>query len=177
MHMKKSVGIVIVFLAFFWVCHLSLADNSDSSRATLKGISVLVVVIEDLKPEIERQGLTTQMILDDTQDRLQSGGVNVLDTKVPEMAKKRGADWLKQGGPFLHIRPHILKTESGNYAYNISAELCQSIMLEREEKIQMGGGVTWSTHAFGITGEMKEITSKIMEQVGIFLMDYKTVNH
>ena len=70
MHMKKNVGIVIVFLAFFLVCHLSLADNSDSSRATLKGISVLVVVIEDLKPEIEQQGLTTQIILEDTQQLL-----------------------------------------------------------------------------------------------------------
>ena len=176
MHMKKNVGIVIVFLACFWTCHLSFADNSASSRATLKGISVLVVVIEDLKPEIEHQGLTTQTILDDTQNRLQSGGVNVLDTKVPEMAKKRGADWLKQGGPFLHIRPHILKTDSGKYAYNISTELCQSIVLEREKKIQMGGGVTWSTHSFGITAEMKDIRSKIMEQVDRFLTDYKAVN-
>ena len=136
-----------------------------------------MLVIEDLKPEIERDGLTTQIILDDTQNRLQSGGVNILDTKVPEMAKKRGADWLKQGGPFLHIRPHILKTEKGKYAYNISAELCQSIILEREEKIRMGGGVTWSTHSFGITAEIKEVRSKIMEQVGIFLTDYKAVNH
>jgi hypothetical protein len=93
------------------------------------------------------------------------------------MAKKRGADWLKQGGPFLHIRPHILKTDSGKYAYNISTELCQSIVLERKEKIQMGGGVTWSTHSFGITAEMKEIRSKIMEQVDRFLTDYKAVNH
>ena len=135
MHIKNGVRVIIVFFVCFLGYHLSLADNSDSSRTTLKGISVLVLVIEDLKPEIERDGLTTQIILDDTQNKLQSGGVNILDTKVPEMAKRRGADWLKQGGPFLHIRPHILKTESGNYAYNISAELCQSIMLEREEKI------------------------------------------
>ena len=176
MHMKKRVLIVFVFIVCFLGYHLSLADNSDSSRATLKGISVLVLVIEDLKPEIEQSGLTTQIILDDTQNRIQSGGVNVLDTKVPEMAKKRGADWLKQGGPFLHIRPHILKTEKGKYAYNVSTELCQSIILEREEKIQMGGGVTWSTHSFGITAEMKDIRSKIMEQVDRFITDYKAVN-
>ena len=40
----------------------------------------------------------------------------------------------------------------------------------------MGGGVTWSTHSFGITAEIKEVRSKIMEQVGIFLTDYKAVN-
>jgi hypothetical protein len=174
--MKNHVPFIFVFLTFILAGPLCHAENSDSSLATLKGISVLVIVIEDLKPEIELEGLTTGMILDDTQDTLQSGGVKVIDTKVPEMAKKLGADWLKEGGPFLHVRPHILKIENGRYAYNISAELCQSILLEREKNLQMGGGVTWSTHCFGITDGMKKIRGKINEQVGIFVMDYKTVN-
>jgi hypothetical protein len=177
MRIRKKILLVFVFLTSVLMGSLCLAENSDSSRATLKGISVLVIVIEDLKPEIEREGLTTEMILSDTQDALQSGGVNVLDTGVPETAKKLGADWLKQGGPFLHIRPHILKIEDGRYAYNISAELCQSVLLERDGNLQVGGAATWSTHCFGIADGIKKIRRKISERVGIFILDYKAMNN
>lgn len=177
MRIRKKVLFIFVLLGSILMSPLCFAENSDSSLATLKGISVLVIVIEDLKPEIEQEGLTTEMILDDTQDALQSGGVNVLDTEAPETAKKLGADWLKEGGPFLHIRPHILKIENGRYAYNISAELCQSVVLERERNLQVGGGVTWSTHCFGITDGIMKLRRKIDEQVGIFIMDYKAMNN
>lgn len=173
---KKNGFILFVFLfCVLWGLSAS-AEDKDSNRETLKGIKVLVILIEDLTQEIESEGLTTRDILDDIQQRLQAGGVSVLDTQIPGMAKKLGPVWLKEGGPYLYVRPNLQKTEAGKYAYSIIFELCQTIVLERDDKIQTEGGVTWSINSFGIAKDLNEIRNTINEQTLKFLSDHKSVN-
>ncbi len=177
MFVGKKIGFIIFVLLCCVLWEISaLAEDKDSNRETLKGINVVVILIDDLTPEIESEGLTTRDILNDIQQRLQSGGVSVLDTQVPGMAKKLGLVWLKEGGPYLHVRPHFQKTEAGKYAYSLIFELCQTIVLERDEKIQTEGGVTWSINAFGIAKDINEIRNMINEQTLKFLSDHKSVN-
>jgi len=175
MYTWKIIGL-IVFLSCVLCAFSVSAEDKDSNRETLKGINVVVLLVDDLKPEIESEGLTTRDILNDIQQRLQAGGLSVLDTKVPGMAKKLGPVWLKEGGAYLHVRPNFQKTEAKKYAYSILFELCQTIVLERDDNIQTEGGITWSINSFGIAKEINEIKNAISEQTLKFLSDHKSVN-
>ncbi len=178
MYLGRKSGL-IVFVLFFCVLWVfsAAAEDKDSNCETLKGINVVVLIIDDLTQEIESAGLTTRDILNDIQQKCQDGGISVLDTQVPGMAKKLGPVWLKEGGPYLHVRPNFQKTESEKYAYSISFELCQTIVLERDDKIQTEGGVTWSISSFGIAKDISEIRNTINEQILKFLSDHKSVNN
>ncbi len=178
MCVEKKIGLILFILLFCVLQVLSVsAADKDSNRETLRGISVVVLLIDDLAPEIESEGFSTRDILDAIQQKLQAGGVRVLDTQVPGMAKKLGPVWLKEGGAYLHIRPNIQKTEAEKYAYSIIVELCQTIVLERDEKIQTEGGVTWSINTFGVARDIDEIRNTISEQTLKFLRDHKSVNN
>ena len=172
---KNSLILFVLFSCVLWALSAS-AENKDTNRETLKGINVVVLLVDDLTPEIEREGLTTRDILNDIQQRLQAGGVSVLDTQVPGMAKKLGLAWLKEGGAYLHVRPNFQKTDAEKYAYSITFELCQTIVLERDDKIQTEGGVTWSINSFGIAKDFNEIRKTISEQTRNFLSDHKSAN-
>ena|SRR2546426_8549737 len=79
-HTTSSVGRVLVGLAvllgIIGVAGAgSWADDSEHTRTTLRGLQGVYVIIEDLKPEVERAGLARQQLQTDAELRLRKAGI------------------------------------------------------------------------------------------------------
>jgi hypothetical protein len=57
----------------------ALAADESVERQTLKGIKVVAVQVEALRPEVERDGLTQAQIKADIEERLRQSGIQVND--------------------------------------------------------------------------------------------------
>src|SRR5438132_6072831 len=82
-HTTSSIGRVLVGLAVLWGI-IGLAGgrswafgDSARSRETLRGVQGVYGVIEDMKPDIERAGLTTQQLQTDVEVQLRKVGIRV----------------------------------------------------------------------------------------------------
>lgn len=133
----------------------SMAIDSQSNRATLKGLPGVGVLVEKLPPEIEREGLRRDQLQMDVESQLKKAGVKVFSkeqcTRVP-------------GEPYLYINlnVNVAKTESGIYPYTVDIMLIQKVSLMRDPK-RVTYAVTWSTG--GVGSITKSIVSQLRENV------------
>jgi|SoiMethySBSTD1v2_1073268.scaffolds.fasta_scaffold3308556_1 hypothetical protein len=70
-------GIVLVALLGLLVPP-SWADDSQSARNSLRGLLGVEVIVEDLKPEVERAELSRTQLQTDVELRLRQSGIRVL---------------------------------------------------------------------------------------------------
>ena len=81
------------------------------SQPTFGGLEGVYLAVEDLNPEIEQDGLTTNHIKGDVEQRLRLAGIKVLSEE----------EWKKEkGSPYLYVNAHIMKVMNGVYVFNIS---------------------------------------------------------
>jgi hypothetical protein len=147
------------------------AQDRDYGRETLRGLNGLRVLIGDLKPDAERDGLQKTTIQTDVELKLRLAGIKVL-TQTETMAAP--------GRPCLHIRVATLSPEPGPglYAYFIEASLLQQVRLERNPSTTFGA-VTWfTTSRIGTVGSsnLATIRDAIKEEVDVFINAYLSVN-
>src|SRR5437870_1323407 len=81
-------GIIVLSGAGSW------AQDSEHTRATLRGVQGLAVLVEDLRPGIEQAGLTKQQLIIDAELRLRKAG-------IPVMTREEA--FATPGAPFLYI--------------------------------------------------------------------------
>jgi hypothetical protein len=90
------------------------ADDGDFARATLRGLQGVSVLIEDVKPEMARAGLTTQQLQADVEGRLRHAGIPVLT---------KGQAFRLQGAPYLYVYVHLVPHPIGLTVYSILIEV------------------------------------------------------
>src|SRR2546425_12694340 len=117
---------VFVGLAVLWgIVGLSGAESwgammgdSGQARATLRGLSGVGVIIENLPdPEVERAGLTRQQLQTDVELQLRQAGITVLTWE--ETPKTPGA-------PSLYVRVNVWVHSDRPPFFNIDVELNQA---------------------------------------------------
>ena len=147
--------------------HVSASDGK-YNRASLRGLEGVYVSVENLDPEIEKDGLGKDLIRKDAVLQLRSAGIKVL-------SRQRWFD--VTGSPYLYVNPHILKLrDTGEYIYSINIALKQNVYPVRES-IEILGAATWSPGGIiGITGNMKKIRTSLQEQVKKFIDAYLAEN-
>jgi len=155
MNRKKALMILVPFALSLLSAFPSMAIDSQSNRATLKGLPGVGVLVEKLPPEIEREGLRRDQLQMDVESQLKKAGVKVFSkeqcTRVP-------------GEPYLYINlnVNVAKTESGIYPYTVDIMLIQKVSLMRDPK-RVTYAVTWSTG--GVGSITKSIVSQLRENV------------
>ena len=113
------------------------------SRDSLRGISRVGVVVEDISPEASANGLSQDAIRTAAELILRSKGIRVL-TNV-ERTRLGSA-------PYLYINVNTLKEELGLYAYAVNVDLKQVVGLLSIKSAQAWGS-TWSASVVGAVGE------------------------
>ena len=98
------------------------ADDGDLARATLRGLQGVYVLIEDMKPESERAGLTAQQLQSDVEGQLRQAGIPVLT---------KDHAFRVQGAPYLYVYVHLLPHPIGLTAYSSLVEVNQRASLDR----------------------------------------------
>jgi hypothetical protein len=172
-HTTSRVSRVLVGLAVLWgMIGLSGAgswafDNEDT-RATLRGVEGVHVLIEYLKPEVERAGLTRQRLQTDVELQLHRAGIPVL-TKEERLRIP--------GAPYLYVSVQVLlKSDGLTTAYNIGITLRQRASLEIDASLATVS--TWEIGAIGIVGiaRIDTIRNHVRDYVDEFINVYFSVN-
>lgn len=148
-----------------------LADDSDSSRKTLRGLPGVLVAVDDLDQSTVRNNcpLDAAQLKTDAELRLRKGGISVLSAE--QLAKS-------PGGPVLSINISC----TGNEEQSFSAVLVmvsQEVVLARDPNVHLYV-TTWSASGgigmIGIEALEKSTRDKLADQVDKFLNAYLAAN-
>ncbi len=145
-----------------------IATDTERDRATLKGLEGVHVIVEELKDDAERDGLTKSAIRTDVESKLRQAGIRVL-------AENEGLS--TPGSPVLYVNANTLKNDDGLYAYSIVVQLMQGVTLRRDSSIS-GRAVTWSNGGVGTVGQntLRKIREDVCDHVDQFINAYLSVN-
>jgi hypothetical protein len=139
--MRYLLQLMVVALV---LANLEIVHALDTgSRDSLRGISGLGVVVEDIGPDASADGLSQDAIRTAVERILRSQGIRVLTN----MEKTRSGS-----APYLYINVNTLKEELGLYAYAVTVDLKQVVGL-LSIKGKQAWGTTWSASVVGMARE------------------------
>ncbi|MBI3330423.1 MAG: hypothetical protein HYZ81_27400 [Nitrospinae bacterium] len=160
------VGLVVALLVMTTAAVWGLDTNQ--TRATLRGLTGVHVMVEEISPEIKRAGLTTTQLQTDAELRLRKAGIRVL-TQEESLATP--------GGPYLYIRVTGLKDETVTgrplgYAAFTEVSLHQNVRLARDPAITAVGAQTWNSASriwLVDSAKVRLIRESVADQVDEFI--------
>jgi hypothetical protein len=151
----------------------SAVENDDFTRASLQGLTGVYVSVQPPDIVYGENALTTDTIKADTVLALKSAG-------IPVLSHQQWAD--TKGGPVCYVDVDIIHDivmndilNANMYAYVITVELNQDVLLLREPTIQTLSP-TWSISYLGVTNALPRIREKIQELIDQFIEAYLAVN-
>lgn len=156
--MKTNILIQASLVLLFGLFFLNEAKaQSDSDRDTLAGLKGVSVLIESVKPEIERLGISAKQLQTDVELRLRRAGIPVIDSV----------------DTFLYVNLSVHKLDDYSFAYTITVSLNQPVILSRNKAISTIAP-TWSDGFVGTAGLNKLHTMReaVADLVDTFINDY-----
>lgn len=170
--MKKARRwIVLIFMVVALVSLGSsvFAQGSDeASRDTLRDLQGIYILVERLRPEIERTGkLTENQLRMGTELKLRKSDIKVLSLK--ESLRMPGM-------PYLYVYVNVFKSKHRSlYVYNITVALVQAVSLIRAPNVSRLA-ITWSVSGIGAVRELERIRGRTEGLVDDFIDAYLSVN-
>ena len=165
--MRYVLQLIVVALVWGNIEVVQALDTG--SRESLRGISGVGVVVEDIGPDASADGLSQDAIRTAAELILRSKGIKVL-TSV-ERTRLGSA-------PYLYINVNTLKEELGLYTYAVNVDFKQVVGL-LSIKNARAWGATWSASVIGAVGETnlrQIITDAVEPLVKDFTNDFLLVN-
>ena len=144
------------------------AERKTQERATLRGLQGVQVLVEDLRPEVERAGLTKQQLTTDVELQLRKAGIRVFAKQERLRAP---------GQPWLYVNVNTLLLSNGLAAYNISVVLNQRASLDINTSA--ANVVTWHSEGLGTVGVSyvsDTVRKYVRDHVDRFINAYLSVN-
>jgi hypothetical protein len=142
--------------------------RQEMERASLQGLPGVYVLIESLKPEAERDGLTKAHLRTEMELRLRKAGIRVLTRE----------EWFATpGSPCLYVNVNLLKDSFYHvYSYNILVELNQDAYLARDSSHSWA--TTWKKGGLGSVSiaDLRRVRDNVGDEVDAFINDYLSVN-
>ncbi len=154
---RLALGSVLLLLAApAW------GQDGAAQRATLKGITIVEVVVEAMDPVAEQDGLTRSQLQTEVESRLRQAGITVGPTLTGH----------------LYVNVDTEKGEHGQtYAYNVSVQYMQQVVLARDPKAPVFA-TTWDTGGVGMIGtdRLREVRQDVANYVDQFIKAYLEQN-
>jgi hypothetical protein len=147
---------------------LSMAQTRDQQRESLRGLQGVEVVIEDIRPDAQADGLSQEAIRAAVELILRSNGIQVLTQS--ESIKTPAA-------PYLYVRASTYIHSSGISAYAVTVEFIQQVSLVHRPQ-QMMSARTWEEGSIGMTGhsDIRKVINSVEKLVKAFANDVLAVN-
>ena len=169
-HKNSSFVLLVTLLTLLFSDLSAYAVDDRSSRRTLTGVGMFYVLVEQLPPSIQREGLKSKGIREVVEQKLRIAGIPFLTEK--EMRENPPERCI----PYLYVLPIILKTKFGdNYFYYINIEFCQNATLTRDPSI-VADTCTWSNSLTGISPFLSSVRSHTATLLDTFIKAYLSVN-
>jgi hypothetical protein len=175
-----AVVVLTMLLASAW------ASDDTKSRATLRGIDAVYVLVENMDPELRaelrKRGLTVTGLEAGVKRKLETAGLKVLSEQDFRMAPYPSV---------LYVNLQILMPETKygytvegeqisrekpaeRYFYRVDVELRQMASLLRDPAIK-GSAATWSVASMGLR-RLARIEGDVMDQASTFVNAYVAMN-
>jgi hypothetical protein len=159
-----------VFAAMLTCGVLASGVEDHQALASLRGLTGVRVLVEQLRPEVEQQGLAVGVIQNDVELRLRKAGIQVLSES--EMMRTAGM-------PYLYVNVNI-KAGQPNWGFSVDVELKQTVRLSRPPNVQLVGISTWSTGRAGGYGPSsmvpRAVRDDLADLVDQFANDFLRMN-
>jgi Putative peptidoglycan binding domain len=171
MRIKRLV--MLILAGFVLTCPArfqAFGQDLDRTRATLRGLQGVGVLVERIAPDAERDGLARHQVQTDVELRLRQTGIRVLSHEERRTTP---------GRPYLYINVNAHKRNDLRlYTYSVSVELAQDVQLDRDLAIEALGVTTWYTGMIGSVGvaKIREAREDVLDHVDKFVNAYLTVN-
>jgi hypothetical protein len=158
---------LVIITAAFLFCATLMAQDAESNRKTLKGLIGVQVLVENLNPDVIKDGLSGDQIQTDVELRLRIAGIKVL-TQADSISSP--------GMPVLYIRVHAIKSGE-TYSCSEEVRLGQNVKLDRDPQIILPA-TTWGTGGLGIIGvnKLDVIRDRVKDDVDKFINAWLSVN-
>ena len=163
-------------LALLLVSPRSIADDTryiaKSDAEILHNVKSICVLIEEISPEAQKDGLSKQAIQTDVELRLRQAGIKVIPFD-------EGAKSSVEGGSTLYVVVNCLKMRDlPVYAYSIDVELEDVVKLTREPHTTVFSAITWDRGSVGSVGALHidSIRCTVKDMTDAFLNDYLKAN-
>lgn len=171
-HTTSSVGRVLLGLAVLFgligfPASESRTQDVDITRATLRGLRGVGVLVEPLDPDVERAGLTTVQLQTAVEGQLQKAGIPVF---TPEERVR------VPGRPFVYIHVQVVLRSYALATYFIRVEVNQRASLETDALL-----ATVSTWSVGVQGTIEKarlntLDDFVHDAVAPFITAYGSVH-
>jgi len=161
---KATVAAITLLMAFVFPAGPD-AQTMLGDREVLLGLDQVSVVVERLKPEIERDGLYAATIQADAEMKLRMAGMKVLESDDPS---------LPEGLPHLVIQVNALKYSDG-YMYDARVFLREPVFLPRK-KTRISGTTLRIRGQFGCTSHLSDIREEARDAVDNFIRAWQEAN-
>jgi hypothetical protein len=169
----KKLATMSMFLAIFVlpVSSFASAAYEYAKRESLRGLPGVYIVVEDLKAEVENQGLTRSELLTEVALRLNEKGIRIL----------KQDEWPKiAGSPYLYVNVHTTSATGSSgrlYGVSINVSLMQVVALTRDPT-SVTFAATWQEGIVGVIGreKLEELRGVVRQLVDNFITDYLAVN-
>jgi hypothetical protein len=163
--MRISLTWILVGSLMGFPAAAAAAADSQIERASLTGLTTISVVVEELAPIAEKNGLTTAALQTDVEGRLRQAGISI----TPD------AD------AYLYV--HVTVADPGAslpLPYVVDVSLMQEVTLPRGLKTRTPLQCpTWSLNRLGMSSADRvraPVTDRVHEFVDQFIRAYQSVN-
>lgn len=139
------------------------------SRATLRGLSGVEIIIEDLGEEATRVGLSKSQLQTDVEDKLRQAG-------IPVFTRKEALE--QPGRPGLYVRLQLIPVQALEvHLLSIEVAVVQQVALARNSTIRTVVP-TWRTASIGAVGSINvaQVQEAVGQHVTHFISAYLAVN-
>jgi len=162
-------GVAAVFVGVLLVVAAPVRADDERQRQTLAGLKGVSIVVEDVNPDVEKDGLTAATLHTDMEQELRQAGIAVLTENQAARAP---------GAPHLYLKLSAMKHGAGFYAFHIQLGVRQRVILLRASR-GIGFATTWSaTDVLGTVAwaNLPSIRDDVMTKVDQFVKAYLAVN-
>ncbi len=140
-------------------------------RSSLRDLQGVRVLLTDLNPDAEQDGLIKDELETDVNLRLNRAGIRVLAEE----------EWRKTTrAPLLYVKVSALKGSDRAYAYHVNVELYQRVSIEQNPSNSISTlAATWSAGSIGIVDAPRLrglVIGSLRGKVDEFIKSYLTVN-
>jgi hypothetical protein len=163
------LGAAAVFVGLLLVVAAAVRADDERQRQTLAGLMGVSIVVEDVNPAAEKDGLTAATLHADTQQKLREAGVAVLTEDQATRAP---------GTPHLYLKLSAIRHGGGFYAYHIQVSVRQRVILLRASR-GIVFATTWSApEVLGTVAwaNLPSIRDDVKAKVDQFIKAYFAVN-
>jgi hypothetical protein len=161
----RTIAAVLLATCVLGLAPTARANDSDTERVTLTGLTTISVVVEELSDVAKKSGLITAALEADVERRLKQAGISITS----------------DADAYLYV--HVTVADPGPslpMPYLIEVALMQEVTLPRGVKTRTPlQTATWWVNSLGLAGPDRlraSVTDKVGEFADNFVRAYRSVN-